>query len=325
VRLGQQRILVIKLGALGDFVQALGPAKAIRRHHAAAHIVLLTTPPFAALARATGYFDEVWLDRRSTWSALPAWLALRRRLRGGRFERVYDLQTSRRTSWYFRLLGPGPRPEWSGIAPGASHPHANGGRDRMHTIERQAEQLRLAGIAEVPPPDVEWAKADIAKFALPEPFALLVPGGAAHRPRKRWPAERYAALALALLARGVTPVLLGAREERALAAAIAADAPGAIDLTGRTDLEALASLARHARLAIGNDTGPMHLIATAGCPSLVLFSAASNPDLCAPRGAEVRVLRRARLDTLRLEEVLAALPGGGGSPDPAPARTAPRN
>jgi hypothetical protein len=49
------RVLVIKLGALGDFVQALGPMAAIKHHHAGAPITLLTTQPFAAFARATGY------------------------------------------------------------------------------------------------------------------------------------------------------------------------------------------------------------------------------------------------------------------------------
>jgi ADP-heptose:LPS heptosyltransferase len=303
-----ERILVIKLGALGDFVQALGPAKAVRRHHAGAHIVLLTTPPFAALARATGLFDEIWLDRRSAWLAVPAWLELRRRLKGGRFDRVYDLQTSTRTRWYFRLLGPTPRPEWSGNAHGASLFHANPARDHMHTLERQADQLRLAGIAAVPPPDADWASADIAKFALPVPFALLVPGGAAHRPRKRWPVERFAALGGALAARGVTPVILGTLGEHPLGEAVAEATRTAVNLAGRTSLEELASLARRASFAVGNDTGPMHLIAAAGCPSLVLFSAASDPELCAPRGAVVRVLQRRHLEDLTLEEVLAALP-----------------
>ncbi len=118
-------ILVIKLGALGDFVQALGPMAAIRRHHADARIVLITAPALAPLARASGYVDEIWLDARPPLWVASAWLALRRRLREERFARVYDLQTSDRSGWYFRLYWPGPRPEWSGIARGASHPHAN--------------------------------------------------------------------------------------------------------------------------------------------------------------------------------------------------------
>ena len=181
------RVLVVKLGALGDFVQALGPFAAIRRHHAGARITLLTTRPYAELAEASGSFDEVWIDRRSR---LPTrLLALRRRLREAGFQRVYDLQTSDRTAFYFRLFWPGPYPEWSGIARGCSHPHANPGRDAMHTLDRQAEQLRMAGIEDVPPPDLSWAMPDVARFNLSGRYALLAAGGAAHRPGKRWPAK----------------------------------------------------------------------------------------------------------------------------------------
>ena len=155
-----RRILVIKLGALGDMVQALGPFAAIRRHHGAppeAHITLLTTEPYAEFAAASDYFDDVWTDDRPGVLHIGGWLVLRRRLRGGGFTRVYDLQTSDRSSFYYRLFRPGRLSEWSGIAKGCSHPHANPDRDSLHTLERQAEQLGAAGITEVPPPDVSWA------------------------------------------------------------------------------------------------------------------------------------------------------------------------
>src|ERR1700747_990376 len=104
------RILVIKLGAPGYFVQPMAPAAAIRAHHAAARITLLTTAPFAELALRSPYFDEVWIDERPGLFAFRGLLALRRRLRNG-FSRVYDLQTSDRSSNYFRLMLPGKRPE----------------------------------------------------------------------------------------------------------------------------------------------------------------------------------------------------------------------
>jgi len=304
---GAERILVIKLGALGDIVQALGPLAAIRRHHPRAHITALTTTPFVPLLGASPYVDDIWIDPRPRAWQLGTWLSLRRKLRGGRFGRVYDLQTSGRSSFYFRLLGPGQRPEWSGIATGGSHPHSNPRRDFMHTIERQAEQLRDAGIGAVPPTDVSWLTADLARYALPSRFALLVPGGSAARLQKRWPAAGYGALATRLLARGVTPVVIGIASERPLAATIRASCPEARDLTGQTSFAEIAALARQAKAAVGNDTGPMHLIAAAGCPSVVLFSADSDPALCAPRG-QVTVLRRADLAQLSADEVAAALP-----------------
>jgi ADP-heptose:LPS heptosyltransferase len=302
-------ILVIKLGALGDLIQALGPLAAIRRHHADRSIVLLTAPSFVELARAVGLADEVWEDTRPSLFDAAGWIALRRRLRGAGFARVYDLQTSDRSGWYFHLFWPGPIPEWSGIARGCSHPHDDPARDRMHTVDRQRAQLARGGIAEVPLADLSGLarRTDVARFGLPPRFAFLAPGGAEHRPAKRWPVDRYAGLAVALAARGLVPVVAGGAAERALAAAIVASCPPAVDLTGATSLVDLAGIAGRAALAIGNDTGPMHVAAAAGCPSLVLFSRASNPALCAPRGTDVATLQRDDLADLPVETVLAQI------------------
>ena len=298
-----RRVLVIKLGALGDFLQALGPFVAIRRHHKEAKITLLTTAPFREMAERCGYFDEVWLDRRPKFLQIPDWL----RFRKAHFERVYDLQTSDRSGFYFALFFPGPFPEWSGIARGCSHPHANPKRDFQHTIERQTEQLQLAGIADVPLASVDWMTADASRFRLRKPYVLCVPGGAPHRPQKRWPESHYAALAKLLAERGVTPVLLGTAWEAETLAAIAAACPRAVNLAGATDLFDIAELARTAEAAVGNDTGPMHLVAIAGCPALVLFSGASDPTLCAPRGRRVTVVRREPLAALTPAEAFEAL------------------
>lgn len=302
-------ILVIKLGALGDFVQAAGPFAAIRKHHPGARITLLTTPPYVALARALGTFDEVWDDGRP--KSLAAQIALIVKLRRQHFARIYDLQTSQRSSFLFQVLWPR-RPEWSGIARGASHPHANPRRDFLHTLERQAEQLRMAGVpAEAAPPDLSALAvreaARLARFGLPEPYALLVPGGSPHRPGKRWPAQNYAALAARLSREGLTPAIVGGAPEAEIAATILAAAPAAKSLVGQTDFLDILVLGAKARLAVGNDTGPMHLIVAAGAPALVLFGRESDPSLCAPRGPNVAVLRPDLLAALPVEDVAAAL------------------
>ena len=298
-----ERILVIKLAALGDFVQAFGPFAAIRAHHPAAEITLLTTRPYAELARRSPWFDRVWEDGRPAWTNLPAVWRLARRLRAAGFARVYDLQTSARSSRYRAFVGR--RVEWSGIAPGASHPHANPARDLMHTAERQREQLEMAGIEGFPPPALDWLDDDIGGLGLPPRFALLVPGASPGRPGKRWPVAGFAALAAGL---DVPVAVVGGPAEAPLAATIGAAVPGrCIDLTGRTSLVGLGAVARRAAFAIGNDTGPTHLVAAAGCPTLALFGAESDPALCAPRGRAVAVLRHNRLATLGVAEVRAAL------------------
>jgi len=303
-----ERILIIKLGALGDFVQALGPIAAIRRHHESkpggASVVLLTSKPYVDLATATGLFDEVWVDeeRPKAWQ-IGRVRRLRRKLKAGNFTRVYDLQTSDRSSFYFHILGPGKRPEWSGIARGCSHPHDNAQRDFMHTIDRQKDQLAKAGVTDVGLSDLSFATKDVSAFGIEKPYALLAPGGAPHRPAKRWPAERFVELANRLYAAGVTPVLLGARAEQAITTLIEHDAPGAVNLCAKTDFIDIAVLARGAALAVGNDTGPMHMITLAGCPSVVVYSFESDPALCAQRGPRVEILRKESLGALLVSEV----------------------
>ena len=302
-RAAAERILVIKHGALGDFVLATGPFKAIRAHHLDSTITLLTSRPFEEMGRSSGYFEDVWLDDRPKPFQISACLQLRKRFRSGRFDRVYDLQTSDRTGWYYRFF-PDPKPQWSGIARGCSHLHANPDRDHMHTIDRQAEQLCLAGIDFVPLPDVDWLDAPVAGFQLPDVMALLVPGGSPQRPGKRWPAARFTQLAQWLLDAGTVPVLIGTEAERDVTSEIARRCVGAVDLTGRTSLSEVASLCRRSSLVIGNDTGPMHIAALSGCRTVVLFSKESDPALCAPRGRQVVIIRRDRLEDLAVEDVL---------------------
>lgn len=310
-----RKILVVKLSALGDFVLALAAMRRIREAHPGARITLLTTPPFEALARASPYVDEVDVGGRPRGPS--EWLGLLRRLRATRYDRVYDLQTSSRSSLMFYGLLPFP-PQWSGIAWGCSHPHRNPRRDHMHTLERQADQLKHAGIwpdaptqpMSAPPPDLSWI-VDAAPGSRPgpgpaRPTVLLIPGGSAHRPEKRWPAERYGELARALYDRGYDIVVIGGPQEGELAQTIQRLLPQARDLTGRTDFARVAALGARAAVVIGNDTGPLHLAAAAGAPTIVLFSKASDPALSAPRG-HVAVLQADDLADLAAATVLSAV------------------
>lgn len=299
-----EKILVIKLSALGDFVLSVGAFQAIRAHHPGARIVLLTTRPFRKLAEASGCFDKVWIDDRPPLWRPDRWLALGRRLRDAHFSRVYDLQRSDRTGWYFRLAG---RPEWVGAVAGCSHRYVTPPGPVPHIAEREAAHLAAAGLGPIAAPDLSFLNADLGRFGLITPYALLAPGSAPHRPAKRWPAPRFAALARELAAQGIAPVLLGTKTEARELGEIAQTCSAARNLGGETGLEEIAVLARGACLAVGNDTGPMHLIAASGCPSLVLYSAESDPVRSAPRGPKVEILREETLENLEIERVLAVL------------------
>lgn len=295
------RILVIRHGALGDVILSFPAFAAIRAHHPSAAISLLTTAPFADFLAGSPWFDHVQIDPKPAPYDLPGLWRLHGTLTG--FDFVYDLQTSQRSSRYFHLAG---RPPWSGIAPGCSVPHANPARNALHTRERLADQLAQAGIPHLPAPDLTWLHASPPP-TLPNHFTALIPGAAPHRPEKRWPAEKFGALAASLPG---PVVILGTMAERPLAAEIQRIAPASLDLTGRTDLRALASVLARATQAVGNDTGPMHFATALGIPALVLFASASDPALTAPRypdGAWPSVLRAPNLADLPVDRVACAL------------------
>src|SRR5215469_10749758 len=302
-----RKILIIKLSALGDFVQALGPAAAIRQHHAGDEITLLTTRAFAALAQQSGFFDKIIIDARPRLFDLGGWAALRRMLRRGGFHRVYDLQTSDRSSLYSWLFLPGYAPEWSGIAWRCSHPHANLGRDPQHTIDKQAEQLLMAGIYPTLLPSCPASSRPLPAGLEQRDFFILIPGSSPRHLAKRWPATCYGELARRLFeATGILPVIIGRAGEEVLASEIREVCPVAVDLVGRTELTGLVDLADAAAFAIGNDTGATHIAAAGGHPVVVLFSNASDPSRCAPRGSEVHVLNSPRLDDLPVCRVFKA-------------------
>jgi ADP-heptose:LPS heptosyltransferase len=320
-----KKILVIKLSALGDFVLALAAMKKIREAHKKAHITLLTTPPFEALARSCPYFNAVETDGKP--DGVGAWLALRRRIKKAHYDRVYDLQTSSASGRIFHMLRPFP-PEWSGNAIGCALPHRNKHRDRMHTLERQADQLKYAGIwpdapvepGSAPPPDLSWIlrkapqERPVAGGVKPRPYVVFIPGGSAHRLDKRWPVEKFGELGKLLYAKGFDIVVIGGPQESALARKIQTYVGKARDLTGRTDFASVALIGAKAALVVGNDTGPLHLAAATGAPTIVLFSDASNPVLSAPRG-HVAVLQGQKLEELAVSTVaqaanaLAPMPG----------------
>jgi ADP-heptose:LPS heptosyltransferase len=322
-----ERILVIKLSALGDFVLALAAMKKIREAHPKAHITLLTTPPFEALAKICPYFNAV--DTGGRPESFPEWIALRKRVRDANFARVYDLQTSAQSNRIFQLLRPSP-PPWSGIAFGCSLPHRNPQRNHMHTLERQADQLKAAGIwpdaptepGTAPAPDLSWiikaapAERPVPGANRPRPYVIFVPGGSAHRMDKRWPVEKYSELARILYGRGFDIVVVGGPQETELAHVIQRATPRARDLTGRTDFASIARLGAKAALAVGNDTGPLHLAAAGGAPTIVLFSQASKPELSAPRG-RVTILKAGNLADLSVAQVAQA----ANSLAPTPAGT----
>jgi ADP-heptose:LPS heptosyltransferase len=314
--LNVEKILVIQAGAIGEFVLSLAAMRRIRQAHPRARITLLTLPAFEALARTSPYFNDV--DPGGAPNSPGEWLSLRSRIKQARYSRVYDLQGSAKTASLFHLLRPFP-PPWSGPVPGAKYRYRKPGREQMHLLERQAEQLQIAGIwpdaptapGDAPAPDLSWIlrRAPAARPTpggqTPKPFVLLVPGGNEKSPEKRWPVAAFAQLAGRLFAAGYDIVIIGGPQDSALARAIQKTVGRARDLTGRTDFAQIALLGAKAVLAVGNDTGPLHLIAAAGAPTVALFAGGPEASLSGPRG-HVAVMHAADLSAMSVDTVANA-------------------
>ncbi len=309
---GKERILVIRLGALGDLILCFQAFQEIRAAHPDAEIALLTMPAFADFAKRIPWFDRVIVDPRPSASQPFKWLRLVKDIRKFGPKRIYDLQGKKRQSILFALLGGRLwGPEWSGAAPFCSHPRLTEPSPGMHFTDYVAAQLQLADVQPLPPVDAGWfgkvSDTPLGRFLLPERYAVLVPGCAPHRGYKRWPASNYAALAEKLQEKGIASVVVGTKQDAAAVSAIRAIAPGIIDLAGRTTLFQLAAVMRGATCVIANDTGPMHVAAAVGAPVLGLMSEQVDAAWNAPKGPRAKWLQGQPLSTLEVDKVLLAL------------------
>lgn len=305
-----EKILIIKHGALGDMIFAMGAFKAIRDYHKKDMVVLLTSSPFKKLAEECPYFDDVWIDdRRRPWQSPFTCLKLFHRLKHAGFHRVYDLQRSKRTRWYLKVMKRffKPCPQWSGIFPGCDFHYDVPSVYADHILTINANQLKIAGILTVPKPDLSWLKADIRSLQLPSRYFLLIPGTSPGQDHKKWPAPFYGEVAQYLVKKGYTPLVLGTLQEQKEWQIIQKACPQAISLLGKTKLFDIPEIARHAQGALGNDTGPMHLCYFSGCPSLYLFSHSSGANLCGPTDGISKVLKQENLHDLSVSDVVKNL------------------
>lgn len=304
-----KNILIIRLGALGDLVFCFQAFAAIRRAHPHARIALLTRAPFADFAQTMPWFDQVIIDPHANTRQIGPWFELIQTIRTFAPDRVYDLQGKTRQTYLYALLGGPIGPTWSGAAPFCRYPRLWPPEKNMSFVGFLAAQLQRAGIDPVITPDLAWLDAPTDRFNLPDQYILLIPGCTPHAHFKRWPPESYANLANNFYERGIASVIIGTRDDAPVITAIHTAAPHSINLCGQTTLHQVAGLARRAVGVIGNDTGPLHLAAAVGAPTLALFSGRSNLIWSTPPGPRVTVLQQDILAELSTARVMTAFDG----------------
>ena len=314
-----ERVLIVRVGAMGDVLHALPAVAALRELRPAWEIDWVVDPRWAPLLvdeqGAGPVVSRVHLAETRLWSSAPfsgetrrSVLSLRRALREGGYSAVVDLQGTLRSAVIGRFAG-------SGRLVGFADPRESAARvfyslrcarRGMHVVEQNAALAGEALLGEtlgqplrpaaarlpVSAAAEAWAESTMATVAPGGRFALLAPS--AGWGAKQWPAVRFGALAQALADRGfevlVNTATGTAGERDAIARAVVEASGGAARLLPASVAQ-LVAVTRRAAVVVGGDSGPVHLAAAFRVPLVALFGP-TDPARNGPWGTgPMRVLR----------------------------------
>jgi heptosyltransferase I len=327
----QLRVLILRLGAMGDILHALPAVTALRAAHPEWFIGWAVEPQWRELLAAEGaeargpampVADQLHIVPAKDWGRRPFSARTieqirytRRELRAARYDVCVDLQGAVRSAvlgkWAHprRLIGEEKPREWAARYLLDEHVATKG----VHVIEQAVEVANAVAREDLPmmlpwlPVSEEaerYSDAQLAGFG-GKPFVILNPG--AGWGAKRWPTDRYGEVAQLFAERGFGVVINSGPGEEVLAGEVNA-ASGNIALALSPALNELIALTRRASLAIAGDTGPLHLASALGKPVVGIYGP-TDPARNGPFGGNFRVLRHpeSRRDHSRRAEPEAGL------------------
>ncbi len=325
-----QRILLIKLSALGDVVHTIPLLNKLRQRYPAARIDWLVTPAIAELLVPDPAISNVIEFHRQEWSApwrpQPFVSAARliAMLRAVQYDLVLDLQGQLRSAVFAFASG-------APVRIGFDRPRADRWKAsprkipddaRRHAWQgaREGSFLAYTHYVELPTLDIHPVKRYLrfgamlglddksADFAFPIPpeaatrvdalldyyeiagAKLIVMAPGTNWETKQWRSDAFAEVARHFLHKKFAVVLIGSDREHEVCAQVAALAPGAINLAGETTLPELAALLRRGAISISNDSGPMHMAAALDRPVVAVFGP-TDPIWAGPYRRADAVLR----------------------------------
>jgi len=288
-----ERICVIKPSALGDVVQSLPLLPVLKARFPSASITWVINRELSDLVTGHPCLSEVLpFDRRGGWRE---WSALLSSLSRRRFDMVFDLQGLLRTGVMTLAtrapirIGLQTAREGSALTTNCLIPDSSKHVPAHARLWRIAEVLGMGDAPKqshitVSSADQQWAATILA--ALPRPVIAVHPG--ARWETKRWPVDSFASLiSRSVAARGGSIIILGSKAERPDAELLqqqlgelapgnlGASPPAILNLAGQTTLKQLTALLGKVDFVVSNDSGPMHLAAGLGTPTLGLFTCTS--------------------------------------------------
>ena len=263
--------VIIKLGALGDIVMSTPIIKSIQQAHTKEDLYLLTSSAFAELFEHWPGLKIKHFPRKgvNAFVKINAWL------RSQRFDRIYDLQSNDRSRIICALSGVGEKVGNHERFPYTHHP-GDIYTGQNHIFDRHKQVLASVGFDSVeekpwlPVPEqdhdrvLHWLKNNDINT---EQLVLMHAGASKLHPQKRWPF--FAEAAQMLSSAGYQILWLGAGDDALINEELAANV--GVDTTDVFSILELITLARFARFAITNDSGPMHVLSCADLPIFALF------------------------------------------------------
>jgi lipopolysaccharide heptosyltransferase I len=322
------RFLIVRLGSLGDVIHAIPAVAALRARHPEADIDWIVDPQYVDLVRMVLGIDVIPFDPRQ---GLGQWLHTARALRRTHYDAVIDLQGLLKSAVLARIAGSGrvigfTRGHLREPLASLFYTETHDPGSHPHVVHQGLGLMRALGVTETAISFPLFLRASRpAQGALPRVspggYVLINPGAA--WPNKRWPADRFGALAAAIRERhGLRSIVLWGPGEEELASAVVAASRGAAESAPPTSITDIAALARNASLMVSGDTGPLHIGAAVGTPLVALFGPTrserngpwSPADVSISRFDQCgchyeRRCRRSRpcIDDISVDEVVAAV------------------
>jgi len=307
-----RKILVIKLRAIGDVVLATPVIENLRKAYPQARIDFLVDDEAVDVVKGNPFLDEAIVTGRGRLQRLPKFRALQeqweflRKLRGRKYDLVFDLFGNPRSA-FLTLATRAPHRvgfRFRGRQYAYNHRVEPRG-DRVHEVEFNLDALRALGVPivsrrlyfPIEHKDDQFVQEWIGRNHLQHRLRVAFYVGGSW-PAKRWYPERFAELADALVEHyGAVPIFVWGPGEFDYTQAVVHHMQHPGLLAPPTSLKRLAALLSHCHLMIANDSGPMHISAAVGTPTLGIYGP-TNPRLQGPYGDIHRVVFKRGLDCL---------------------------
>jgi ADP-heptose:LPS heptosyltransferase len=284
-----RKILVLRGGALGDFIVTLPALAALRRRWPAAGIELIGNATAARLATARSLVDRAHSQHDRRWSALFAQGRLPHEL--ATWLSGFDLVIN------FWPDADGTLRDRFPVRPGQVVLHADALPTRAPAAAHYCQPLMALGIE---PARLDYPFVDASSKRSARSRVAIHPGSGS--PRKNWPAENWIELVESLPA----PILLVLGEVE-LESWASRRLPAKVAVAANRHLEELITELAESSVFVGHDSGISHLAAACGVPSVLLFGP-TDPAMWAPPVPHVRVIRRGEaMDRITVSEVRAAV------------------